>query len=110
MSRRVEPKRAIDLPSWLAYSYAPIFAYLTNTDTIVRIGPDGRSEDLVTGLPGQGDHQTNYPVLGPDGKLYWGQGSATNNGVVGADNFAYEWLPKFPETHDIPARDVTLIG
>jgi hypothetical protein len=32
-------------------------------------------------------------VVGPDGRLYFGVGSATNSG--GADNAAYEWLPKF---------------
>jgi glucose/arabinose dehydrogenase len=84
--------------------------YFTNTDTLSRLRPDGRIEDLVTGLPGLGDHQTNYPVAGPDGKLYFGQGSATNAGVVGADNFAYEWLPRFPQFHDVPAQDVTLAG
>jgi glucose/arabinose dehydrogenase len=84
--------------------------YVTNTDHIFRITADKRLEDVVTDLPGLGDHQTNYPVLGPDGKLYWGQGSATNAGVVGADNFAYEWLPKHPHFHDVPARDVTLAG
>ena len=84
--------------------------YVANTDTLSRIGPDGQLEDIVTGLPGKGDHQTNYPVVGPDGKLYWGQGSATNAGVVGADNFAYEWLPKSPDFCDVPARDITLAG
>ena len=39
----------------------------------------------MTDLPGYGDHQTDYLVVGPDGKLYWGQGSVTNTGVVGAD-------------------------
>ena len=86
------------------------YLYVTNTDAIFRIGRDGRAEDIVTGLPGKGDHQTNHPVVGPDGKLYWGQGSATNMGVVGADNFAYEWLPKFPSFCDVPAHDVTLAG
>ncbi len=84
--------------------------YFTNTDTLSRLTPDGRIEDLVTGLPGLGDHQTNYPVAGPNGKLYFGQGSATNAGVVGADNAAYEWLPRFPQFRDVPARDVTLAG
>ena len=83
--------------------------YFTNTDTLSRLRPDGPIEDIVTGLP-WGDHMTNYPVAGPDGRLYWGQGSVTNTGVVGADNFAYEWLPRFPRHHDVPARDVTLIG
>jgi len=62
--------------------------YISSTDSIVRIGPDRATEDILTGLPGYGDHQTNYPVVGPDGKVYFGVGSATNTGVVGADNFA----------------------
>jgi glucose/arabinose dehydrogenase len=49
-------------------------------------------------------------VLGPDGKLYFGVGTATNAGVVGSDIFAYEWLPKFPDFHDLPAQDIVLAG
>jgi glucose/arabinose dehydrogenase len=30
--------------------------------------------------------------------------------VVGADNFAYEWLARYPEFHDVPARDIILAG
>jgi len=86
------------------------YLYVANTDTLVRIGPDGGLEEVLTDLPGLGDHQTNYPVVGPDGKLYFGVGSATNAGVVGADNFAYEWLPRFPRFHDVPARDIKLVG
>lgn len=74
-----------------------------------RLREDGSIEDLVTGLP-WGDHQPNYPTPGPDGKLYWGQGTATNLGVVGADNFAYEWLKHFPDRHDFPGADITLTG
>src|SRR4051794_9413078 len=48
--------------------------YFTNTDTVSRLRPDGSIEDLVTGLPGLGDHQVNYPVAGPDGKLYFAVG------------------------------------
>jgi glucose/arabinose dehydrogenase len=84
--------------------------YLTNTDSLLRIGADGGLAEILTDLPGLGDHQTNYPVAGSDGKLYFGVGSATNAGVVGADNFAYEWLPQFPQFHDVPGRDVTLVG
>ena len=84
--------------------------YLMNTDTLLRIGSDGSHEEILTDLPGKGDHQANYPVIGPDGKLYFGVGSATNTGVVGADNFAYEWLPRFPDFCDVPAEDVTLVG
>ena len=84
--------------------------YLANTDTISRLRADGTLEDLVTGLPGRGDHQTNHPLIGPDGRLYWGQGSVTNLGVVGADNFGYEWLADNPQVCDVPARDVVLTG
>lgn len=84
--------------------------YLMNTDTLSRITPDGTLEDLVTGLPGRGDHQSNYPVVGPDGKLYFGQGTYTNTGVVGGDDFAYEWLQHFPDLHDVPGQDVVLAG
>ena len=83
--------------------------YFSNTDTVSRLEPDGSIHDIVTDLP-WGDHHTNHPVAGPDGKLYWGQGSVTNMGVVGADNAAYEWLPDHPEFHDVPADDVTLVG
>jgi glucose/arabinose dehydrogenase len=84
--------------------------YVANTDRIVRISPHGLSETVVADLPGLGDHQTNHPLLGPDGKLYWGQGSATNAGVVGADNYAYEWLPEHPQFCDVPGEDVVLTG
>ncbi len=90
--------------------------YFMNTSTgddrlgaLSRLTDDGQIEDVVTGLP-WGDHQPNYPVVGPDGKIYWGNGTATNTGVVGADNFAYEWLPHFPDGHDIPGQDITLTG
>ncbi len=84
--------------------------YLMNTDTLSRIGPDGQLQDVVTDLPGLGDHQSNYPVVGPDGKLYFGQGTATNTAVVGPDNFSYEWLRHFPDFHDRPGADVVLTG
>ena len=84
---------------------------VASTDAILRIDlATGGVAELVTGLPGRGDHQANHPVIGPDGRVYWGQGSATNMGVVGADNFGYEWLAQFPETHDVPGADVELVG
>jgi glucose/arabinose dehydrogenase len=86
------------------------FLYVMNTDTLFRLDSDGYMEELVTDLPGIGDHQANYPVIAPDGKIYFGQGCATNMGVVGADNAAFEWLPKHPYFHDIPAKDITLTG
>jgi glucose/arabinose dehydrogenase len=83
---------------------------VTNTDRVVRISPNGSTTVIVDGLPGRGDHQTNHPVIGPDGRLYFGVGSVTNSGVVGSDNAAYGWLNDNPAEHDVPARDVVLAG
>ncbi len=65
---------------------------------------------IVEGLPSYGDHHTNGPVITDDGWIYFGQGTATNSGVVGVDNFEYGWLPRAPAFHDVPCRDVTLTG
>ena len=80
--------------------------------SFAQAGQQGLIPDLVEdrrrGPAGQGDHQCNHPMLGPDEKIYFGAGCATNGGVVGADNFGFEWLPKFPEFCDVSAKDVTL--
>ncbi|HHY10773.1 MAG TPA: hypothetical protein GX528_09475 [Firmicutes bacterium] len=67
-------------------------------------------QDLVTNLPSLGDHHNNDLLLGKDGALYFGQGTATNAGVVGSDNFVYAWADRYPDFHDIPSRDFTLTG
>lgn len=78
---------------------------------ILRISAaDGALTPMVEDLPSFGDHHTNGPVVGPDGYLYFGQGTATNSGVVGTDNFQYGWLKRHPEFHDIPGKDVVLAG
>jgi glucose/arabinose dehydrogenase len=86
------------------------YLYFGNTDRLSRLGRDGRVEDVVTGLPGRGDHQTNYPVVGPDGKLYFTVGTETNTGVVGPDNFNNEWLRHFPDACDVPGQNIELVG
>ena len=86
------------------------YLYVMNTDRLMRIDANGNAEDILTDLAGRGDHQQNHPIIGPDEKIYWGAGCATNCGVVGADNFGFEWLPLFPEFHDVPAHDLTLVG
>jgi glucose/arabinose dehydrogenase len=77
---------------------------------ILRVGSGGTVEPLVENLPSFGDHHTNGPVLGPDGMIYFGQGTATNSGVVGEDNAEFGWLKVHPEVHDIPCQDITLAG
>ena len=82
-----------------------------NGGRILRIGRDGgEPQVLVDNLPSLGDHHTNGPVAGSDGYVYFGQGTATNSGVVGKDNEKMGWLKRHPGFHDIPAQDVTLAG
>ncbi|MDQ3851207.1 MAG: hypothetical protein M3299_00055 [Thermoproteota archaeon] len=67
-------------------------------------------EDIIVGLPSTGDHHNNEIEFGPDGRLYWGQGTATNSGVVGIDNYHFGWLQVAPDFHDRPGMNVTLTG
>lgn len=46
--------------------------------------------------------------MGEEGWVYFGQGTATNSGVVGTDSFDFGWLPRNPEFHDTPCEDVIL--
>ena len=46
---------------------------------------DDLADEIVTivdGLPSEGDHQTDRLRFGPDGLLYFGQGSSTDNGIA----------------------------
>lgn len=84
--------------------------YVSHRGKISVIESEGRVRDLVTGLPSEGDHHNNQLAVGPDGKIYFGQGTATNSGVVGIDNAKMGWLEKHPKFHDIPARNIQLVG
>lgn len=77
---------------------------------ILRITPDGKTSAILAGLPSRGDHHTNGPVRGPDGWIYFGQGTYTNSGVVGEDNFKFGWLKRYPGLSDVPCADVALAG
>ncbi len=84
--------------------------YISHRGKVSVVSGDGQVRDIVTGLPSFGDHQNNQIVMGPDGKIYLGQGTNTNSGVVGVDNYIFGWLTDHPEGHDVPCRDVTLAG
>lgn len=81
-----------------------------NPGRILRITPAGEVQTVVDGLPWHTDHFTDRPVPGPDGWLYFGQGTATNSAVVGVDNYKMGWLARHPELHDLPCRDIALTG
>ncbi|HEU4633140.1 MAG TPA: PQQ-dependent sugar dehydrogenase [Flavisolibacter sp.] len=76
---------------------------------ILKVTKDGMITALVSGLPSVGDHHTNGPVI-KDGYIYFGQGTATNSGVVGEDNAQFGWLLRKNDFHDIPCKDIYLSG
>jgi glucose/arabinose dehydrogenase len=82
--------------------------FVSHSGTITAITAKGR-RDILTGLPSIGDHKNNNVTLGPDGKLYFAQGTATNSGVVGLDNWVL-WGRYFPGPHDIPCQNLILRG
>lgn len=84
--------------------------YVAHRGRISIVGPDGLPQDILSGLPSHGDYQNNKVVFGPDGQLYFGQGTATNSGVVGLDNHRYGWPRRNPGFCDLPGRDVRLVG
>ncbi len=84
--------------------------FINDPDGIKRMHKDG-STQLLAKLPNEGDHNNDHIVIGPDNKLYWGEGSYTNSGVVGPDNEELTgWLKAHPEGHDVPCADITLSG
>lgn len=70
----------------------------------------GAHENLVDGLPGFGNYQTNMVAFGPDGRCYFGQGSMTNSGIIGSDSADMAWLRKIQHHCDIPGYGITLTG
>src|SRR5690242_20190011 len=87
--------------------------YVANKAKISTVNPvNGAVADIITDLPAGGDHPTNQIAFGADGRLYFAQGSATNSGIVGEDSYSSNlgWLATFPFVHDIPGKNVTLLG
>ena len=85
--------------------------YVSHRGIISTVEPDsGIVKDIIIGLPSTGDHHNNQIAIGPDNRIYFGQGEATNSGVVGEDNFKLGWLKTSPQFHDTPAKNITLSG
>ena len=117
---RVEPDGALttvasgDNPPWNGVDFHDGAFYVAggtlDGGEVLQIGSDGGVTPLLEGLPSFGDHHTNGPVVGSDGWLYLGQGTATNSGVVGTDSAEFGWLHRYPDFHDVPCEDVRLAG
>ncbi|MDF2700688.1 MAG: repeat containing protein [Haloplasmataceae bacterium] len=81
--------------------------YVSHKGTVTKVTKTGEKVDLLVGLPSYGDHSNNRVTFGPDGKMYFGQGTATNSGVVGLDN---GWVRDQPFFHDFAAKPISLTG
>ena len=80
----------------------------TQRGVITAFGYDGSHSTIVADLPAQGDHSVTDLAVAPNGRLYFGVGSATNSGVVGLDNM--HWLREHRAFCDRPWGDVYLLG
>ena len=95
------------IPPLLGIAYKEGNIYVSHKGYITVIRPDGTKENILSGLPSYGDFSNNNIVFGPDNKLYFGIGSATNSGVVGRDN---TWIYNHPTFHDFPGDYIILNG
>ena len=82
--------------------------YVSHRGKITAVKTSGEKVDIISGLPSWGDHHNNQVIFGPDFKMYFGQGTATNSGVVGLDNI--DWVKNHPQFHDYPGEDIILRG
>ncbi len=89
-------------------NYLDGFLYVSHRGRVLRVSRNGVKQDIITGLPSNGDHYNGKVVFSADRrKLYFGQGTATNSGVVGQDNV---WVMEHPILCDYPGEYITLIG
>lgn len=94
-------------PPLTGINYHQNYIYVSYRGAIAIIKTNGHKEDVLTGLPSYGDHHNNQVVFGKDGRMYFGQGTATNSGVVGEDN---KWVKQHPYFHDYPGKSIRLVG
>lgn len=81
--------------------------YVAHRGYITLVKPDGVKQDIMSGLPSNGDYGNSNVAFSPDGMMYFGQGTITNSGVVGIDN---SWVKERPFLHDNPGSYIMLNG
>lgn len=64
---------------------------------------------VINQPPDGGWHEPGGPIFGPDGLMYFGQGSVSLQGVVLPAGLS-EDVAKHPNAKDVPGQDVTLTG
>jgi hypothetical protein len=87
--------------------------YVSHRAIISTVDPTtGVVKDLVIGLPqvDSGSHPQGQIAFGPDDRVYFTTGTATNSGIVDKSDLAFGWLKVMSQMHDVPGQDVTLTG
>jgi glucose/arabinose dehydrogenase len=97
-------------PPWNGVDYFDGNFYVAESGRLLKISPEGDVVPLLSNLPSAGEYHTNGPLVSVGGYLYFGQGSATNSGVVGLDDDALGWTRSARRFHDIPGGDIKLSG
>ncbi|WP_313155653.1 PQQ-dependent sugar dehydrogenase [Lacrimispora sp.] len=86
-------------------NYRNGYIYVSHKGAVTVLSPDGTRQDIISGLPSNGDFSNNRVEFGVDEKIYFGQGTTTNSGVVGLDN---SWVLEHPHLHDYPGSYIFL--
>jgi glucose/arabinose dehydrogenase len=81
--------------------------YVSHRGFITKIFKDGTRQNIIMGLPSNGDHYNSPVTFSIDNKLYFGQGTVTNSGVVGNDN---KWVTESPLLCDYSGDYIMLNG
>lgn len=81
--------------------------YVSHRGFVTKIFKDGTRQNIIMGLPSNGDNYNSPVAFSPDNKLYFGQGTATNSGVVGNDN---DWITSSPLLCDYSGDYIMLYG
>lgn len=88
-------------------SYHAGDTYITHRGKITVLKYNGTKQMLIDGLPRQGDYWACNVAVGMDNKIYFGQGTQTNSGVVGSDN---KWVYDYPFVCDYPGEYIMMVG
>ncbi|HEX3023508.1 MAG TPA: hypothetical protein VHP81_14115, partial [Lachnospiraceae bacterium] len=88
-------------------SYQNGIIYVSHRGYVTRIFKDGTRQNIIMGLPSNGDHYNSPIAFTPDNKLIFGQGTVTNSGIVGNDN---RWLMTSPLLCDYAGDYIMLYG
>jgi glucose/arabinose dehydrogenase len=81
--------------------------YVSHRGFVTKVYKDGTKQNIIMGLPSNGDNYNSPVTFSPDSKLYFGQGTVTNAGVVGTDN---EWVTTSPLLCDYAGDHIMLYG